>query len=302
MVVGTIALAIGAAAVTAADAYTAEPEEWAVCGSERIATLAVVENLLRPTNGSTVAGASGITFSSESPQPLHFAIASSPERLGSPDIDSGPGQPSSGSGGTQRYSFVSTNATATPRTVYWEASFSTEGLAHCAHQSAQTVTTAVRTLIVLAPSSSESEAAAKESHEEAEKRRQEEIAASDTLHQVTGSVSLNAVTVFVRHAREANVILTCAGPAICRGRLTLTVKHTPGTANHRHTKTDAIGTAAFSIPAGKTAHIALQLSTAGRTLLRASHGRLGANLTILKSSPGPSQAHTETVRLEQKHS
>jgi hypothetical protein len=50
----------------------------------------------------------------------------------------------------------------------------------------------------------------------------------------------------------------------------------------------------------KTATIKLTLNTAGKALLSADHGRLGATLSILKSSPTPSQTHTESVHLMQQ--
>jgi hypothetical protein len=58
-----------------------------------------------------------------------------------------------------------------------------------------------------------------------------------------------------------------------------------------------IGRARFSISAGKTAEVRLTLNATGRALLNADHGRLSASLAILKSSPTPSQTHTETVQL-----
>jgi hypothetical protein len=41
----------------------------------------------------------------------------------------------------------------------------------------------------------------------------------------------------------------------------------------------------------------LRLDPLGRALLSTDHGRLYATLTVLKSSPAPSQAHTEKVQL-----
>ncbi len=69
--------------------------------------------------GGVLAGTTE-TFSGESKYPLAFSVASSPVMLSSPDIDSGPGslQP-----GTSVYSFTSSKAAATPRTIYWAASF-----------------------------------------------------------------------------------------------------------------------------------------------------------------------------------
>ena len=47
--------------------------------------------------------------------------------------------------------------------------------------------------------------------------------------------------------------------------------------------------------------IKLTLNGTGRTLLRADHGRLSTNVTILESSPGSlSQTYTESVQLVQQ--
>ena len=289
-----------AVAVVPVQAYTAKVEEWEVCGSERVSELAAVENRLTPANGTSVTVGTAITFSSESTQPLSFAVASSSEQLSSPDIDSGPGSASPGSGGTQRYSFSSTKAAASPRTVYWQASFSTQGLTNCAHQPSQTVTTAVRTFTVLAPSSGEAEADTKAQEQAAAKKKQEEATANNTPRGVAGGVSLDVATVPVGSAHEARVKLTCAGTAICSGRLTLATMHTDSKGKHDHVKPLTIGTSAFSLSAGKTQAVSLKLTARGRALLRAGHGRLDAGLTILKSSPAPSQTHNETVRLVQQ--
>jgi hypothetical protein len=65
----------------------------------------------------------------------------------------------------------------------------------------------------------------------------------------------------------------------------------------QRSKTTTIGTATFSIPPGKTTTIDVKLNAVGRALLDADHGRLSAILTVLKSTPAPSQTHTENVRL-----
>jgi hypothetical protein len=109
----------------------------------------------------------------------------------------------------------------------------------------------------------------------------------------SGSVSL-AGTRITTSRGEATIKLRCAGVSTCHGKLTLTSK-TRG--KKRRSRTTTIGTAAFSVPPGKTAAIALRLNPAGRTLLSADHGRLSAALIILKSSPAPSQTHTENVHL-----
>jgi hypothetical protein len=57
---------------------------------------------------------------------------------------------------------------------------------------------------------------------------------------------------------------------------------------------------ACPVTAGKTAIIKLTLDGTGRVLLSAGRGRLSAHLTILMSSPLPSQTHTESVELVQQ--
>ena len=131
--------------------------------------------------------------------------------------------------------------------------------------------------------------------EEAAKKKQEEEAAAAA---VTGSVSLDGSTITVQSIHEAAVKLACTGTATCSGKLTLTGKSTPK--KGKKAKTETIGTATFSIPAGKTATIELKLNAAGKALLSADHGHLGATLSILKSSPAPSQTHIDSVHLVQQ--
>jgi hypothetical protein len=155
---------------------------------------------------------------------------------------------------------------------------------------------------VIGASSGEAEADAKKKQEEelAEKKKQEEAAANNKAHEVSGSVSLDGVTINVGGTHEATIKLTCTGTATCSGKLTLTVSRTNGKGKHKHTEPDTIGTTTFSMPAGNSTAIALKLSAAGDALLSADHGRLDADLTVLKSSPAPSQIRTETVRLVQQ--
>jgi hypothetical protein len=96
----------------------------------------------------------------------------------------------------------------------------------------------------------------------------------------------------------ATVGLSCTGTAgTCTGKLTLTVSQAR---KGKRAKTTIIGTADFSIPAGKTATIKLTLNANGRALLNEERGRLGATLMILTSSPSPSQTRSESVRLMQE--
>ncbi len=90
--------------------------------------------------------------------------------------------------------------------------------------------------------------------------------------------------------------LTCAGTGTCLGKLTLSTK-SRGKGKRKRLTTTTIGTATFSIPAGKTITVNLKLDAAGRALFKAHHGHLTASLTILKSLPVPPQTYTESVQL-----
>jgi len=116
-----------------------------LCQTGSVANQGVLEASLSPSNGATVTAGSPVVFSGQSGATPTFAVASSPALLASPDIDSGLGSASSG----HSYTFSSTNATTTPRTIYWDASFSDAGLAECAGLAPTTYTTSVRTLTVL---------------------------------------------------------------------------------------------------------------------------------------------------------
>jgi hypothetical protein len=100
-----------------------------------------------------------------------------------------------------------------------------------------------------------------------------------------------------QNSDQAAVRLTCTGTATCGGKLTLTARGRTGKGKKKLSKAETIGAATFSIPAGKTATIKPTLDGAGRALLSTAHGRLGATLTVLKSSPAPSQTRTEKVQL-----
>ena len=113
----------------------------------------------------------------------------------------------------------------------------------------------------------------------------------------TGNIALDGSTITVQRNHEALIKLTCTGTAMCSGRLTLTVKRTTGKGKKRHTKTQTIGTATFSIPAGKSETVKLTLNGTGRALLSAAHGHLSSTLTILKASPSPSKTQTHGIHL-----
>jgi hypothetical protein len=152
------------------------------------------------------------------------------------------------------------------------------------------------------PLSTQEEAAITKKHEEeAAAKKKEESGVLGTKEEMkapaTGSISLDGSTISVESNHEAAVRLTCTGTATCAGKLTLTVKVTTGKGTKKHTRTETIGTATFSVATGQTEAIKLTLNGTGRDLLSAAHGQLGATLTILKSSPSPSKTQTENVRL-----
>ena len=115
---------------------------------------------------------------------------------------------------------------------------------------------------------------------------------------VSANVSLASTHITTTGGGVASVKLTCTGTGACAGKLTLTGKNTAK--EGKRTKTTTIGTAGFSVLAGSTATVKLTLNASGRALLGADHGRPSATLTILKSSPAPSQTHIASVRLVQE--
>ena len=112
-------------------------------------------------------------------------------------------------------------------------------------------------------------------------------------------VTLLGRRVPVRRGRWAALELRWKGPGRCRGRLKLIAKTHAITTKRRkkRSRTSTIATATFSVPAGKTSIVRLELNAAGRSLLVAHHGRLTVSLSILQSSSVHSQPRTETVRL-----
>jgi hypothetical protein len=136
------------------------------------------------------------------------------------------------------------------------------------------------------------EAGERAGQEAAAKKKEEEENAP------TGSVLLNGSSITVQNSGEAAVKLACAGTTKCAGKLKLTIEG--ATKKGKKTKTETIGTSTFSIPPNETTPIKITLNAAGKALLSADHGRLGATLSILKSSPAPSQTHTDSIHLVQQ--
>jgi hypothetical protein len=109
------------------------------------------------------------------------------------------------------------------------------------------------------------------------------------------SVSLDATHIFTNGHGVSSVKLTCKGSGTCAGRLALMSRNAGK--ERRRSKKMTIGRGRFSIPAGVTVTVKLRLDAQGRALLRMGHGRLGATLTILKSSPTPARTDRLGVRL-----
>jgi Bacterial Ig-like domain (group 3)/Carboxypeptidase regulatory-like domain len=124
----------------------------------------------------------------------------------------------------------------------------------------------------------------------------------------TSEVILANTSITMQSGGEATIKLACAGAGTCSGKLALTVVSAVEDTGHataakggktekRRLKTTTIGTATFSIPAGKSATVRLALNSAGRALLKADHGTLNASVTIVESSAGHTSTRHESVRL-----
>jgi hypothetical protein len=113
-----------------------------------------------------------------------------------------------------------------------------------------------------------------------------------------GTISLDDTSVTVKGAVGA-VRLTCTGEATCSGKLTLTAKTTKGHGKKKHSTIQTIGTASFTVAAGKTTTVQLELNRNGRKLLTSGHGRLIARLDLAKGSPAPPEAQIKTVHLSE---
>jgi hypothetical protein len=152
----------------------------------------------------------------------------------------------------------------------------------------------------------EVEATKKRQEEEAlaAKKHPEETPAKGKLEEakiaIAGRVSLTGSVLRIQNGGKGSVKLLCVGTATCAGKLTLTVTSKGKGKHGKKTKTETIGTAAFSIPAGKSGVVTVTLTAAGRALLKSGHGKLGASLTIVKSSPSPTSTERASVTLVQK--
>jgi hypothetical protein len=290
--VATLAASACAAAALASPASASEFPRYLICHASRVGDEGRAEEMrLEPANGATVPAGTPVTFSGESGYALTFHVASSQALLSSPDIDNGTGSPS----------FTSTMATATPRTIYWTASF-TLTPEDC--ESPSTFTTPVHTLTVVTSPAELAAAKARQEEEAAEKKQQGEVAAEkkEAETAAAGSVVVDGLAIEVENSREALVKLTCSDVETCAGKLTLTASTAGGKGKARNTKTESIGTASFSITAGAETTVKITLDKIGRALLSAAHGHLNAALTVLRTSPPPNNTQSAHVHLDLKTS
>jgi hypothetical protein len=132
--------------------------------------------------------------------------------------------------------------------------------------------------------------------EEAERKAR---AALESKQSTIAEASLASIDIAVQSNGMALVKLKCSGSASCVGKLTLTAVAT-SKGKHKRSHTTAIGTAGFSIAAGKAASVNLKLNATGRALLSADHGHLSARLTIDQSAPAPAHTQTKGVDLLQR--
>jgi hypothetical protein len=119
------------------------------------------------------------------------------------------------------------------------------------------------------------------------------LAAGPTFVAPACAAKLLSKQLLVSKGKLALLKLVGTGTGACRGSLRLRVK----VKLHKRTVLKTIGTAVFSISAGKRRTLSVKLNGVGRALLKADHGHLNASLLIVKSSPAPSLARSASVRL-----
>jgi hypothetical protein len=108
------------------------------------------------------------------------------------------------------------------------------------------------------------------------------------------AVALVSKSISVQRPARAAVRLRVSGTGRCAGKLRLRV--TPRLSRHS-LQVKTIGTAVFSIAAGRTGVVRVKLNAAGRRMLGTHHGRLSASLLLVRQSPTPALAQSARVRL-----
>jgi IPT/TIG domain/FG-GAP repeat len=108
-----------------------------------------------------------------------------------------------------------------------------------------------------------------------------------------GVVLLSKILSVQPHSRA---VLKLAGIGLgkCGGKVRLRVRRR--LANH-HIGIKTIGTAVFTVLAGKHLAVKIHLNATGRKMLAARHGKLNASILIVRSTPAPSVARTASVRV-----
>jgi hypothetical protein len=115
-----------------------------------------------------------------------------------------------------------------------------------------------------------------------------------------GSPALVSRRISVTPGRPAAaaVELRCVGGQLpCADTLTLTVSEKARKGKRKITKRETITTGPFSIAAGRTETLELELNPAGGALLRKARGQLRASLTLSAPSASPPGATTVGVLL-----
>jgi hypothetical protein len=113
-----------------------------------------------------------------------------------------------------------------------------------------------------------------------------------------GEIVLASASIMVRSDGMALVKLACKGNEECSGKLVFSAETTSRAKSaKKRSRTVTLGTARFSIAAGKTITVKIGLDAVGRALLGTDHGRVNANLAVLEFAPSPSLTHTESVQL-----
>lgn len=118
-----------------------------------------------------------------------------------------------------------------------------------------------------------------------------------------GTPSVRSQTDKVSSKGASAVRIGCTGGGPCRGTVQVSLVKAGGRAvaasapahTHKHKRTRVvIAKAAFSIPAGRAASVAIHLNGTGRRLLRAAHGRLHVTISLL--GPGPARTVTASAK------
>jgi hypothetical protein len=94
---------------------------------------------------------------------------------------------------------------------------------------------------------------------------------------------------------DAIVKLACTGAARCKGKLTLTAVKVVNVKGRKRKETVTVGTAAFTIAAGRSETIKIKLSAYGRAQVKSTHGHLKASLSIRGIETEPTHARSEAV-------